>query len=232
MHLFYAPDIVQTRELPEEEARHCIRVLRLNQGDSIEITDGKGNFYHSTITAISHKRCLVYIDKVLPAPTQWEGHIHIALAPTKNMERNEWFVEKATEIGINEISFLNCNFSERRTIKPERIEKIAVSAMKQSLKAWLPEINGMTGFTDFITGAYSGQKFIAHCYAGEKVPLQAAYQKGRDAVVLIGPEGDFSPEEVKQAIARGYIPVSLGRSRLRTETAALAACHTLNLINY
>ena len=147
------------------------------------------------------------------------------------MDRNEWFAEKATEIGFDELTFLNCRFSERKVIKTERISKILVSAIKQSLKARLPKLNEMTDFHTFIQQDFEGQKFIAHCYEGEKKQLKEALTPGEDALVLIGPEGDFSEEEVQKAIEHGFVPISLGKSRLRTETAALVACHTLNLMN-
>lgn len=231
MHVFYTPDIRTKAELPEEEAQHCIRVLRLTTGDEITLTDGKGNFYRAEISAASNKRCLVNIIETVYQQPLWPCHLHIAMAPTKNMDRNEWFAEKATEIGFDELTFLNCRFSERKVIKTERIEKILVSAMKQSLKARLPQLNEMTDFDKFIARDFKGQKFIAHCYEGEKPLLRDALHKGEDALVLIGPEGDFSEKEVKKAIEKGFIPISLGKSRLRTETAALVACHTMNLMN-
>ncbi|MDY4248882.1 16S rRNA (uracil(1498)-N(3))-methyltransferase [Bacteroides pyogenes] len=231
MHLFYTPDISHNNELPEEEAQHCIRVLRLNIGDEVILTDGKGCFYKAEISAATHKRCLVTVKESIPQPPLTLCRIHIAMAPTKNMDRNEWFAEKATEIGIDQLSFLCCRFSERKVIKTERIEKILVSAMKQSLKAYLPKLNEMMEFDKFIAQDFKGQKFIAHCYEGAKPQLKHILKPGKDAIVLIGPEGDFSEEEVEKAINNGFIPVSLGRSRLRTETAALVACHTLNLLN-
>lgn len=231
MHVFYTPDIQTKAELPEEEAQHCTRVLRLTAGDEITLTDGKGNFYRAAISAATNKRCLVTIKETIFQQPLWQGHLHIALAPTKNMDRNEWFAEKATEIGLDELTFLNCRFSERKVIKTERIEKILVSAIKQSLKARLPKLNEMIDFNAFISRDFEGQKFIAHCYEGEKPLLKKAFEKGKDALVLIGPEGDFSEEEVKKAIEKGFTPISLGQSRLRTETAALVACHTLSLMN-
>lgn len=231
MHIFYAPDIQTKAELPEEEAQHCIRVLRLTTGDQITLTDGKGNFYQAEISAATNKRCLITMKETTFQPPLWPGHLHIAMAPTKNMDRNEWFAEKATEIGFDELTFLNCRYSERKVIKTERIEKILVSAIKQSLKARLPKLNEMTDFDAFISQDFKGQKFIAHCYEGNKPLLKEVLKKGEDALVLIGPEGDFSEQEVKQAVGKGFMPISLGRSRLRTETAALVACHTLNLIN-
>lgn len=231
MHVFYTPDIQTSAELPEEEAQHCTRVLRLTTGDEITLTDGKGNFYQAEISVATNKRCLVTIKETIYQAPLWPCHLHIAMAPTKNMDRNEWFAEKATEIGFDELSFLNCRFSERKVIKAERIEKILVSAIKQSLKARLPKLNEMTDFDSFISQDFKGQKFIAHCYEGEKPLLKDIIQKGEDTLVLIGPEGDFSEEEVNKAIKQGFIPISLGKSRLRTETAALVACHTMNLAN-
>ena len=229
MHVFYTPDIQTNAELPEEEAQHCVRVLRLTAGDEITLTDGKGNFYRAEISAATNKRCLVNIKETIHQEPLWQGHLHIAMAPTKNMDRNEWLAEKATEIGFDELTFLNCRFSERKVIKTERIEKILVSAIKQSLKARLPRLNEMTDFNSFIEKDFSGQKFIAHCYEGEKPLLKDVLKKGEDTLVLIGPEGDFSEEEVKKAIEKGFIPISIGKSRLRTETAALVACHTMNM---
>lgn len=231
MHVFYTPDIQKRNELPEEEAQHCTRVLRLSTGDEITLTDGKGYFYQAEITAASNKRCMVSIRESIFQEPLWHCHLHIAMAPTKNMDRNEWFAEKATEIGLDELTFLNCRYSERKVIKNERIEKILISAIKQSLKARLPKLNGMMDFDKFIAQDFKGQKFIAHCYEGEKPLLKNVLKADEDALVLIGPEGDFSEEEVKKAIERGFVPISLGKSRLRTETAALVACHTLNLLN-
>ena len=231
MHVFYTPDILNRAELPEDEATHALRVLRLQTGDEVTLTDGKGSFYRAEISAASGKRCLVNILESQQQPPLWQGHLHIAMAPTKNMDRTEWFAEKATEIGFDELTFLNCRFSERRVIKTERIRKILISAIKQSRKARLPLLNEMTDFHTFIRQPFNGQKFIAHCYEGEKPLLKDVLKRGQDALVLIGPDGDFSEEEVKAAVEQGFQPISLGRSRLRTETAALVACHILNLYN-
>lgn len=231
MHVFYTPDILTDPELPAEEAGHCVRVLRLNIGDEILLTDGKGYFYKAVISAATSKRCQVSIKEKIFQEPLWKGHLHIAMAPTKMMDRIEWFAEKATEIGIDEITFLNCRYSERKVIKTERIEKIVVSAVKQSLKARKPVINEMTDFEKFMNMDFKGDKFIAHCNEGEKTLLKDAIVPGNDSLVLIGPEGDFSVEEVETAIRKGFKPVSLGKSRLRTETAALVAVHTMNLLN-
>lgn len=230
MHLFYTPDIATTLELPQEEAAHALRVLRLTEGEEVMLTDGKGSFYQAEIDVISGKRCYVRIVEANTPDSLWRGHLHLAMAPTKNMDRIEWFAEKATEIGVDEISFLDCRFSERKVVKNERVEKILVSAMKQSLKPTLPRLNPMKPFNKFITQSFSGKKFIAHCYEGEKDSLMHAIQPGEDVLVLIGPEGDFSPEEVDMAIAQGFLPITLGKSRLRTETAALVAVHCMNLV--
>ncbi len=231
MALFYVPDIAERWELSEEEAAHALRVLRLSIGAELEITDGKGNLYKAVISSIAGKHCYVEAKEVLPMPKGWNGNIHIAVAPTKNMDRIEWFAEKATEIGLDALTFVNCRFSERKVIKTERVERIVVSAMKQSLKYSKPVVDEMVDFKKFISQERSGEKYIAHCYDGEKNMLKDIHQAGCDATVLIGPEGDFSPEEVKMAMEAGYKPVSLGNSRLRTETAALAACHILMLKN-
>ena len=229
MHLFYTPDIAHSHELPADEAAHALRVLRLQPGDEVRLTDGQGGFYHARISECNRKRCMVeVIEREEQAPL-WTGHLHLALAPTKNMDRMEWLAEKATEIGFDELTFLNCQWSERRIVKGERIEKILISAMKQSLKARLPKLNDITDFAQFVKQPVGGQKFIAHCHEGEKSPLRQALQPEQDALVLIGPEGDFSPDEVALAVAEGFTPVTLGNTRLRTETAALVAVHLMNL---
>lgn len=231
MQIFYTPDIAVNPELPEEEAGHCIRVLRLSEGDEILLTDGKGSFYKAAISRAHHKHCEVSIQESWQQPALWNFRLHIAVAPTKNMDRMEWFAEKATEIGIDAIICLNCRFSERREIKPARLEKILVSAMKQSQKATLPVLTGMTDFKSFVAQPFEGRKFIAHCEDGEKRLLKQTYHPGENALILIGPEGDFSPEEIELALQQGFEPISLGESRLRTETAALEACHTVHVLN-
>ena len=231
MHVFYTPDIAVTCEMPEEEAAHCLRVLRLGVGDEVMLTDGKGCFYKAVISAASGKRCQVKVTETIEQEPLWNGHLHLAMAPTKNMDRIEWLAEKATEIGFDELSFLNCRYSERKVIKTERVEKIVVSAVKQSLKARKPVVNEMMEFARFVKQDFAGQKFIAHCNEGEKPLLKEILVPGEDALVLIGPEGDFSPEEVKLAESLGFRSISLGKSRLRTETAALVSVHIMNLFN-
>lgn len=231
MQIFYTPDITVNPELPEEEAGHCIRVLRLCEGDEILLTDGDGSFYKAAISRAHPKHCEVRILESWKQPDLWNFNLHIAVAPTKNMDRMEWFAEKATEIGINTITCLNCRFSERKEIKTARLEKILVSAMKQSQKATLPQLDGMTDFKKFVALPFGGRKFIAHCEEGEKPLLKSIYHPGENALILIGPEGDFSPEEIKLAKENGFEAISLGESRLRTETAALVACHTIHVLN-
>ena len=231
MQIFYAPDIESTLVLPEEESGHCVRVMRLAEGDEIMITDGKGNFYRASITNANPKHCQVEITSSWQPEKPWDAYIHIAVAPTKNMDRMEWFAEKATEIGIDEITCLNCRFSERKEVKTARLEKILVSAMKQSQKALLPQLNGMTDFKQFVRQPFNGRKFIAHCEEGEKPLIKSIYHPGENVLILIGPEGDFSPEEIKSAEENGFEAISLGKSRLRTETAALTACHTIHVLN-
>ncbi|MBO7120322.1 MAG: 16S rRNA (uracil(1498)-N(3))-methyltransferase [Bacteroidaceae bacterium] len=234
---FYAPDAANTTELPAEEAGHALRVLRLKAGDDILLVDGKGCFYGAVITAATGHRCSYRIEKTIPQESDWQGHLHLALAPTKLIDRVEWFAEKATEIGFDELSFLDCQFSERHVVKDERIDKILVSAMKQSHKAWKPQLNGMQKFCDFIKQERKGDKFICHCYLplkeedSTKPFLFDVLQTGVPTTVLIGPEGDFSIDEVRLALQNGYRSVTLGRSRLRTETAALVAVHMMQLKN-
>ena len=232
MQIFYAPDIATVQELPENESQHCVRVLRMSEGDEIGIIDGQGTRYRAEIVLAHPKRCGVRLLEKIAAPNPWIAQVHVAIAPTKNLDRIEWFAEKTTEIGIDAIVLLRCRFSERKELKTERLNKILVSAMKQSLKAVLPQLSEMTSFTDFVSRPFDGQKFIAHCYKdGERRELSELYCPGENALILIGPEGDFSPEEVELAIANGFRPVMLGPSRLRTETAGVVACHTIQLLN-
>ncbi|MBQ9297279.1 MAG: 16S rRNA (uracil(1498)-N(3))-methyltransferase [Paludibacteraceae bacterium] len=242
MNLFYAPDIISTQCLPEEESNHCVQVLRQTAGDRIVVTDGTGHLYHCTITNPHRKHCEVRIDRIeTPAPLH-TGHIHIAVAPTKNIDRLEWAIEKCTEMGVDELTPVLCEHSERKTVNNDRLQKIIVAAAKQSLKTTFPLLNPMTRLTELQA---EGDKFIAHCMTDEegdglqtpyrssdsKHALQNEIVKGNTTTVLIGPEGDFSPVELKWALSNGFVPVSLGAARLRTETAAVAACHTAVLLN-
>ena len=217
--------------MPEEESAHAIRVLRLIEGDEVRIIDGKGFFYRAIITCAHPKHCEVDIIETCPQILLWSSQIHIAVAPTKQIDRMEWFVEKATEIGIDAITFLDCRYSERHEINTARLEKKLISAIKQSNKAIRPQLTGITTFRDFINKPFDGSKFIAHCEDNEKSLLKQIYQAGDNALILIGPEGDFCAEEISLAIEHGFQPITLGQSRLRTETAALVACHSIHLLN-
>lgn len=231
MQLFYAPDIETTNTLPEGESQHCIKVLRLAKGDVINITDGKGKLFNAEISNPHPKHCEVSILECKEFSSSWGCKIEIAIAPTKNIDRMEWFTEKCVEMGIDTITPINCRYSERKEIKPERIEKVIISAMKQSLKYTKPILSQMIKFNELIKQPFNGVKFIAHCHEGEKELLKDAYNKGDSCLILIGPEGDFSKEEVTIAIANGFKPISLGDSRLRTETAGIVACNTIHIIN-
>ncbi|MDR1337393.1 MAG: 16S rRNA (uracil(1498)-N(3))-methyltransferase [Tannerella sp.] len=230
--LFYAPDMATRHELPEEESQHCTRVLRLKEGDEITVTDGKGHLYTAILTDIHPKHCSVEIAREQATEPFGNFRIHIAVAPAKQADRMEWFVEKATEIGISEITCLRCRYSERREMKLQRLHKIAVSAMKQSQQTRLPQIHEMTDFEDFITLRFEGCKMFGHCREeGPKQPVREIYRPGTNALLLIGPEGDFSSGEINAALEAGFLAVSLGKNRLRTETAALVACHTIHVLN-
>lgn len=235
MQLFYAPEVDFTRGVyvfAEDESRHIVRVLRLEAGDELFLTDGRGTLARAEITDSSVKNCAVALREITPEYEKRPYRVQLAVAPTKNADRIEWLAEKATEIGVDVITPLLTDHSERRTLRTDRLEKIVAGAMKQSLKAYLPRVDAPTPLAELIERPFEGLKLIAHCEPGaDKVLVKDIVTPGTDVLVLIGPEGDFSPEEIAQALARGFRPVSLGRSRLRTETAALAAVHTVALIN-
>ena len=232
MHIFYTPEISGNNyTLDETESKHCVRVLRLEKGDQITLVDGRGGFYTAEITYPNPKRCMVDVIKSELNFGFRNYQVHIAIAPTKSIERIEWFLEKATEIGISRVIPLLCRYSERKEIKADRLEKVMVSAMKQSLKAYLPQLDPLTKFSDFISQPFDGQKFIAHCDEQHRDLLKKMVVPKQNYLILIGPEGDFSSEEIELAIKAGFHPVSLGDSRLRTETAGVVACHTFNLLN-
>lgn len=231
---FFVPDALHQKELPHDEATHATRVLRLAGGDEIFLIDGEGNFHRAEVTLASPKHCCYEIAETMPQQRQWQGKIHLAIAPTKMMERMEWMAEKATEVGFDELSFLSCDFSERKKLRIDRIEKIVVAAVKQSRKAWMPKLNDTEPFRQFVSRERDGLKFIAHCYKEiERKDFYTELQKvgkTENVTVLIGPEGDFSVDEVKLAMENGYVPITLGTSRLRTETAGLSAVMTASLI--
>lgn len=230
---FYVPDAASATELPADEASHAVRVLRMKPGDEMVLMDGVGTFFKAEVAVASPHHCVYRVVEEMPQLPQWHGRYHIAMAPTKLMDRTEWMLEKVTEIGVDEVSLLNCDNSERRVAKPARLEKILVSAMKQSRKAWKPVLNDMAAFCKFVSEPRGGMKFIAHCY--EEIPRTYLYDElcGRDVseavTVLIGPEGDFTPDEVRMAVDAGYVSVNLGQSRLRTETAAMVAVMMMHL---
>jgi len=272
---FYTPNASQATQLPDEEAAHAVKVLRLKTGDSITLMDGCGTYYQAVVVETSQRSCSYRITEVQPQQRQWKPWIHLAIAPTKLMDRMEWLVEKATEIGVDEISFLECQFSERRQLKMQRLDRIAVAAMKQSRKAWKPVLNDMMPFSRFIADHDKGLRFIAHCYddrqrfnlwhelctqrasinvnsnlkpqtsnltphtstptpqtsnlAPQTLNLPPQTSHLDEILVLIGPEGDFSTLEVDMAVNAGFIPADLGKSRLRTETAGLAAVMMMQL---
>ncbi len=235
MQLFYNPNISETTgeiSFDKDESRHIVKVLRMGIGDIMKISNGKGSFFDAEIVLASPKECIAKIlkeEKVDPLPY----YLHLAVAPTKLNDRYEWFLEKATEIGISEITPIICDHSERKIIKAERYEKIILSAMKQSLKAHLPILNEAISFKNFIDSEKDndGIRCIAHCEETQKKSLKAVLEPNKKITLLIGPEGDFSADEIDLAIRSGFLPVTLGESRLRTETAAVVACHSVAFIN-
>lgn len=229
---FYSPDILTEGILPQSDSAHCSRVLRLQPGDAIECVDGRGGLYHCRITVSDSKKTRVAVESEERLPRFWPAHLTIAVAPTKNADRMEWTLEKMTEFGLDRFVPVRCEHSERKDINRERLEKIAVSAMKQSLKALLPEVSETVRLKDFLKACDADQKFI--CYCSDEVKrrdLLNELKPGKSTAVLIGPEGDFSPDEVEMAMEVGFMPVTLGPARLRTETAALDACHSFHLLN-
>ncbi|WMJ73708.1 16S rRNA (uracil(1498)-N(3))-methyltransferase [Cytophagaceae bacterium ABcell3] len=235
MQIFYLPDFSEGNNiLSEEESRHCINVLRHKKDDLIHVTDGKGNLFSALITTAHSKKCAISIKESLPVNNRRDFSIEIALAPVKSADRNEWFVEKCVELGVDKIHFIHCENSERRHLNPARMERIAISAMKQSLNFNLPKISELQKFNNFLASLNDMdiQKFIAWVDKEQrnKHLFNVAEKKGK-YLVLIGPEGDFSEKEINLAIECGFTPISLGNSRLRTETAGIATCHILNLVN-
>ena len=231
-HLFYAPEAATAHALSADDAAHALRVLRIREGDELWATDGCGNFYEGTAMpggSGKHPECFIDIVNTMPWQRPWHSEIHLAVAPTKHIDRIEWMMEKATEVGVDAFHLLCCANSERRVVKTDRLEKIVVSAMKQSHKALKPSVGELTDFAKFIAAPFDGDKFIAHCYdqgdvgGGEKALLFDVVRRDVPTLILIGPEGDFSIEEVRAAQAAGFRSVTLGESRLRTETAALTA---------
>lgn len=236
MHLFYTPTIEIHHNqfvLSEEESKHAIRVLRLAVGDSLYLVDGRGGWYTAEILDAHPKRTTLHISDVQQDYQKSPYYLHIAIAPTKNIDRIEWFIEKATEVGVQEITPIICEHSERKEVKVDRLVKVAVAAMKQSLKAYLPKINPPISFSQFLNNncKSSVEYYIAHCAEGEKFYLNDGVKVAGKYLILIGPEGDFSEKEIQRCLDAGYRPISLGNSRLRTETAALTSCLEISIIN-
>ncbi len=231
MNLFYTPKInSEIHILDQDESRHCLKVLRLKIGDEIFLTDGKGNLYKCELIEDHPKKCTVRIIDIQKEYEKRDVKIHLAVAPTKNISRFEWFLEKATEIGVDEITPIICEHSERRIIKHERLNKVITAALKQSLKAYHPVLNEIQTFKKFMDLDLAGEKYIGFCEDNPE-PLKKVYPKGKDVLIMVGPEGDFSKKEIQIAKEKGFIPISLGSSRLRTETAAVVACHSINFMN-
>ena len=228
MQLFYLENPKDEIILSAEESKHATKVLRKKEGDILNFTDGKGAFYKAEIIVSDSRKCRLKVVSTEQKEKQHNYHLHIAIAPTKNMDRFEWFLEKATEIGIDEITPIICTHSERKKIKTERCNRILLSAMKQSLKFHVPKLNEAMSLSDFIKQDYEGTKYIAHCEDGEKKELKRV-NKTEKTIILIGPEGDFSPKEIELALQNQFKAVSLGTSRLRTETAGIIAAHSINI---
>lgn len=229
MHLFYVPALTPTTKsvyLSEDESKHACRVLRLKMNDEVSLLDGVGGVYHARIEEDNPKKCLLQIIAVTH-DTKPTHEVHIAIAPTKNMDRIEWFVEKATEIGMTELTLLICDHSERKIVKTERLEKILISAMKQSKRTFIPKLNAVVSFSEFMKQHTQGA--LAHCETGEKKSLHTVYQAS-NYPILIGPEGDFSSKEIAAAKTNGFDFVVLGNTRLRTETAGIYACVQAKMI--
>ncbi len=233
MQLFYSPNIDKnciSYSFDKEESRHIIKVLRKKQQDILYVTNGRNFLFTTEILEANEKKCSVKLIKVEQKEKSWNYHLHIAIAPTKMNDRLEWFLEKATEIGIDEITPIICDNSERKVIKAERFEKVIISAMKQSIKFQLPKLNPLQNLSSFLEENRDGIQLIAHCEDGEKNELKHLIGNDNKITVLIGPEGDFSPKEIAKALQHHFIPVSLGESRLRTETAAIVVCNTVSVI--
>ncbi len=233
MQLFYNSEINENTtqfSFSKEESKHIVKVLRKQVGDTMHITNGKGWLFTAEITLAGLKNCMaIVVSKIHRTKSKYD--LHLAVAPTKMNDRYEWFLEKATEIGVTSITPIICDHSERKVIKVERFEKILQSAMKQSLQCYLPKLNDAIAYKDFIKTKFDGDRFIAHCEETQKQSLKDQIVANRNISLLIGPEGDFSAKEIELAIQNNFIPVSLGETRLRTETAAIVACHSVAFVN-
>jgi 16S rRNA (uracil1498-N3)-methyltransferase len=234
MNIFYSPDIVLPEiTLSPEESAHCVRVLRLGTGEKVQVIDGNGGYYNAVITLPDARHCKLMVTETIKKQERRNYSVHVAIAPTKNMERFEWFIEKSVEIGIDTITPMLCHHSERRVLKTDRLERLIISTMKQAIIPTHPILHELTGFKEFIKkqGKNNTDLFIAHCEETDRKKLSEVCSPGKNTLVLIGPEGDFSPDEIRLALDHHFVPVSLGQNRLRTETAGVVACHTVNLVN-
>jgi len=233
MHLFYTPDVTNDPfyQLNEEESKHAIRVLRLNKGDELWLTDGRGTMIQALVFENHPKHCNLQIVKRIEEYNKRNYRIHMAVAPTKNISRFEWFLEKATEIGVDEITPILCDHSERNTVKIDRLNKVITAAVKQSLKAYHPILNPLTKYGELLKQAGKEKKLLAWCKANAEDRLESSATKGEDVLLFIGPEGGFSEKEIEEAVKAKVGLVSISGSRLRTETAALVACHSVAMIN-
>jgi len=233
MHIFYTPDITQnTYTLNEEESKHCVRVLRLPIGATVNLVDGNGGFYTAEIISDNPKKVVLSILNVEREFHKRNHYLHIAVAPTKNIDRIEWFLEKATELGIDEITPIITDRSERRIVKEDRLNKVITAAVKQSIKAYHPKLNDAVSLNDFLKKDFDGEQLIAHCIDHQqKQYISDLINPHQKYLILIGPEGDFTPEEVNLALNKGYKALTLGNNRLRTETAALSVCFEINYLN-
>lgn len=233
MQLFYNPNINDTTtqfSFEKEESKHIVKVLRKKEGDTLHITNGEGWLFNAEIVSANTNKCLAKVVSKTLQPKR-DYHLHLAVAPTKMNDRYEWFLEKATEIGIDTITPIICDHSERKIIKAERYEKILQSAMKQSLNCYLPKLNDAINLKDFLNQEFNGDLFIAHCEETDRKSLKQQLKPNQNINILIGPEGDFSSKEIQLAIQNNFIPVTLGTTRLRTETAAIVACHSVAFVN-
>lgn len=233
MQLFYESNLnpaIKEFTFSKDESKHIVRVLRKKEGDNIQLTNGKGFLFNGQLKSANDKKCIAHIVSFEEKTKPWNYYLHLAIAPTKMNDRYAWFIEKATEIGIDEVTPIICDNSERKIIKHERIEKVMISAMKQSLKYQLPKLNQALPYSEFILKEINGSKFIAHCENTDKKTLNEQIISSKKITILIGPEGDFSPKEISKALQHQYIPLSLGESRLRTETAGIVACNTIAVL--
>lgn len=233
MQLFYNPNITETTKeffFDKEESRHIVKVLRKSVGDELHITNGNGWLFIAHVVVPNINKCSAHIISKKRQPKH-DYNLHLAVAPTKMNDRFEWFLEKATEIGVDNITPIICEHSERKIIKPERFERILQSAMKQSLQCYLPKLHNAIPFQDFLKHNFTGDLFIAHCEEAQRKSLKSQLKPKTNITILIGPEGDFSVKEIKTALQNNFIPVTLGETRLRTETAAIVACHSIAFVN-